>query len=321
MITVKIDPKSVSRFGQRLRDFAAVTKQTARDCVKEQGALFCQDMAVFTPPLVPGGGGGLTKSAEIAGNNAVSGDIRKLFIAVGDRNISSQRAMVMMNLAAATRDNNMALFDKVIAKSPTNVLRGLSPIMRKIMNDQDHTRAFAKAKNFLSRVPIQRNVYGFDYATDLRTHHNRVKAKFGGRIKRGQRIGVPRLLVDSKETLDEYIKERQKAVGKVKSGWLGTLRQIPPPLINGIPKNFGSKLSNALPFISRHSVSDGYAVQTENASGYTLTVGNRQGNINNIAGEARALEYAIENRAKMMGLRIKRFLDLAARKSNSQKKS
>lgn len=321
MITVKVDPKSLTRFGQRLRDFAAVTKQTARDCAKEQAALLCQDLAVFTPPVVKGGGGGLSKGAERAGDGAVAGDIRKIFVAVGDKNIGSQRAMVMMNLAAATKDNNMALFDKVIAKSPVDVLRGLSPIMRKIMNDADHTRAFAKAKNYLSRVPIQRNEYGFDYATDLRSYHNQVKAKFGGRIKQGQRIGVPRLLVESKSVLDAYIKQRQLAVGSVKAGWLGTLRKVPPPIINGIPKNFGAKLANAIAYISRHDTSKGYVRETINGAGYVITVGNLNGNVNGIADEARAMEYAIENRGKQMELRIKRFLDAAAKKSNAEKKS
>lgn len=321
MITVKVDPQSVSRFGQRLRDYAAATKQTARDCAKEQAALICQDLAIFTPPILKGGGGGLSKDSEYAGNEAVAGDIRKIFVAVGDKNIGTQKVLVMMNLAAATKDNNMALFDKIIAKSPVDVLRGLSPIMRKIMNDADHTRAFAKAKNYLSRVPIKRNEYGFDYATDLRSHHNQVKAKFGGRIKRGQRIGVPRLLVESKSVLDDYIQERQLAVGKVKAGWLGTLRKVPPPIINGMPKNFGAKLANAIAYISRHDTSKGYVRETITDKGYTITVGNLNGNINGVADEARAMEYAIENRSKQMGDRIKGFLEGFAKRSNAKKKS
>jgi hypothetical protein len=321
MIKVTVDPRSVAKFGQRLRDFAAVTKQTASDCAKEQAALFCQDMATYTPPVVKGGGKGLSKSAEIAGKGAVSGDIRKMFVVVGDKNIGSQIDLVVRNMAAATRDGNMALFDRIVAKSPVNVLRGLSPVMRKILNDGDHTRAFAKAKNYLSRVAVQSNIYGLEYETDLRSKHDMVKARFGGRIKKGQRIGSPRTLVESKSALDAYIKERQQAVGRIKSGWLTTLRQIPPPIINGIPKNFGAKLANAPEFIQRHSSPNGYAKVSTTGQGFLITVGNRQGNVNGIAAEADALNLAIENRAKQMELRIKRFLDIAARKSNAQKKS
>ena len=321
MIKVTVDPKSVAKFGQRLRDFAFVTKQTASDCAKEQAALFCQDMAVFTPPVIKGaGGGGLSKSAEIAGKGAVSGDIRKMFVVVGDKNLGTQIDMVMRNMAAATRDGNMALFDRIVAKSPVNVLRGLSPVMRKILNDGDHTRAFSKAKNYLSRVAVQSNQYAMEYEQDLSSKHNQIKARFGGRIKKGQRIGSPRMLVENKNTLDAYIKDRQKAVGFIKSGWLTTLRQIPQPVINGMPKNFGAKLANAPEFIQRHSSANGYAKTTTNTQGFMITVGNRQGNVNSISDESNALSLALENRAKQMELRIKRFLKLAADKSNAAKK-
>lgn len=320
MMKVSVNPQELARLGQRLRDYAAVTKQTASDCAKEQAALICQDMAVFTPPLVAGGGQGLSKGAEKAGNNAVAGDIRKMFIAVGDKNINSQRAIMMMNMADATRNGNIGMFNQVVAKAQVDVMRGMSPVMRKILNDPDQDRAFKKAKNYLHRIPVKTNEYGLSFEHDLRSKHNAIKAKFGGRIKKGQKLGVPRMLVESKQVLDEYIKERQMMVGRIKSGWLTTLRQIPPPIINGIPKNFGSKLANAPGFIQRHSSPNGYVQIGNTTTEFKITIGNRQGNVNEIAMEANALSLAIANREKMMGLRIKRFLDAAAKKSNAARK-
>ena len=223
----------------------------AQSMVAKQAMLICADMATFTPGMPAGGGQGLSNAAKKAGEGAVAGDIRKIFIAIGDRNISTQKAITFQNLAHATQTNDRALFDKIIKKSRIETLR-ISPIMTKILNDQNYDRAFLKAKNYLARVPLAMNEYDFDYAKDLRTHHNRVKAKFGGRIGRDQRIGEPRLMVESKQELDAYIKERQAAVGRTKAGWLRALSMIPKPMrANVASGNFGAKLRNA-GWIARH---------------------------------------------------------------------
>lgn len=317
MIQIKVDQASLKRLNDRLSDYAAVTKQTASDCVKEQAQLLCEDMANLTPPILKGGGQGLTKAAETAGNKAVSGDIRKLFIAVGDRNINSQKAIVVLNLADATKTNNMAQFNRIIVESSVNVLRGLSPIMRKIMNDPDYTRAFAKAKNYLSRVPVQSNIYGVEIERDLRGKHNAIKAKFGGRIKKGQSIGAPRMLVESKQDLNNYIAERQLKVGRIKSGWLTALKRIPSPSINGKEKNFGADLRKAPAFIQRHNSSAGYCQVITDDKKFKLIIGNMYGDINGIATEADALNLALANREKQMALRIKTRLMANAAKSNA----
>jgi hypothetical protein len=270
----------------------------AQSMVAKQAMLICADMATFTPGMPAGGGQGLTKDAKTAGENAVAGDIRKIFIAVGDRNISTQKAIVFQNLAHATQTNNQALFDKIIKRSRIETLR-ISPIMTKILNDQNYDRAFLKAKNYLNRVPIKTNEYGFEYAKDLRSHHNRVKAKFGGRIGRDQRIGEPRLLVESKQDLDAYIKERKAAVGRTKAGWLRALNMIPKPLrANVASGNFGAKLRNA-GWIARHGGS-GQASGTYTDKNAQVTIQNFIGNINAIAVKADTMALALGNRVKQM---------------------
>jgi len=270
----------------------------AQSMVAKQAMLICADMATFTPGMPKGGGQGLSDKARQAGDGAVAGDIRKIFIAVGDRNISTQKAIVFRNLAHATQTNNRPLFDKIIKKSRIETLR-ISPIMTKILNDPNYDRAFLKAKNYLNRVPLAINEYGFDYAKDLRTHHNRVKAKFGGRIGRDQRIGEPRLMVESKQELDNYIKERQAAVGRTKAGWLRALSMIPKPLrANVASGNFGAKLRNA-GWIARHGGS-GQATGTYTDKNAQVTIQNFIGNINAIAVKADTLALALGNRVKQM---------------------
>ena len=266
--------------------------------VAKQAMLICADMATFTPGMPIGGGKGLSDDAKKAGEGAVAGDIRKLFIAVGDRNINSQRAIVFRSLAHATQTNNQAMFDKIIKRSRIETLR-ISPIMTKILNDQNHDRAFLKAKNYLNRVPLSVNEYGFDYVRDMRSHHNRVKAKFGGRIKRGQRIGEPRLLVESKQELDAYIKERQIAVGRTKAGWLRALNMIPKPTRANVSSgNFGAKLRNA-GWIARHGGS-GDAIASYSDKHSKVTIRNFIGNINAIADTANTMSLALGNRVKQM---------------------
>jgi hypothetical protein len=270
----------------------------AQSMVAKQAMLICADMATFTPGMPAGGGQGLTKEAKAAGEGAVAGDIRKIFIAVGDRNISTQKAIVFRNLAHATQTNNQPLFDKIIKKSRIETLR-ISPIMTKILNDPNYDRAFLKAKNYLARVPLAVNEYGFDYVRDMRAHHNRVKAKFGGRIGRDQRIGEPRLLVESKQDLDNYIKERQAAVGRTKAGWLRALNMIPKPLrANVASGNFGAKLRNA-GWIARHGGS-GQATGSYTDKNAQVTIQNFIGNINAIAVKADTLALALGNRVKQM---------------------
>ena len=306
MVTVSIPRKSLSEFQATLDRVASEIGMDAQSAATKQAMLLCQDLAVFTPPMAAGGGQGLSNAAKKAGEGAVAGDIRKIFVAVGDRNINSQKAIVFQSLAHATQTNNRAGFDKIIKRSRIETLR-ISPIMTKILNDQNYDRAFLKAKNYLNRVPLATNEYGFDYAKDLRSHHNRVKAKYGGRIGRGQKIGEPRLLVESKQELDAYIKERQAAVGRTKAGWLRALNMIPKPLrANVASGNFGAKLRNA-GWIARHGGS-GQATGTYTDKNAQVTIQNFIGNINSIATNADTMALALGNRVKQMESDLNKFI-------------
>ena len=315
MVTVSISPKSQAEFVAGLRQFAANTGQTMRDAALEQAALACQDAATFTPPLPKGGGRGLTKAAQTAGDNAVAGDIRKLFVAANDRNSNSASALLGNQLAYATKANDIGLFNKIIGKGTLSALKGLSPIMRKIANDRDYDRAFKKAKNYFNTTnPIQTD-YGQGFVNELRPPHNRIKAKFGGRIGKSTRPVKIKMLVESKSDLDQYIRDRQQMVGMIKSGWASALRSLPKPVINGIPKDFGVDLLKVA-WINRHTQVRGTNSLTANEKVVELSVTNTMGNVNNIGVDASVLPLVYANRIKQMKARFEKHMNSTIQLAN-----
>lgn len=308
MVTVRVEPRSQNRFLTALARFAAETGQTMKDACLEQAALACQDAATFTPPLPKGGGRGLSKAAQTAGDNAVSGDIRKLYVAANDRNSNSASALLTNQLAYATKANDYSLFNKVIGNGKLQALKGLSPILRKIANDQDYARAFAKARNYFNTTNPVRTEYGQGFVQELRPPHNRIKAKFGGRIGKNVRPTKVKMLVESKGDLDAYIKQRQSMVGYIKSGWASALKSLPKPMINGVPKDFGVDLL-AVAWINRHTASGlGMSRVAADQRHVEVLVRNNRGNVNDIAVDAGVIPLVVANRMKQMKARLKHLM-------------
>ena len=315
MVTVSISPKSQAEFIAALRQFAANTGQTMRDAALEQAALACQDAATFTPPMPKGGGRGLSKAAQTAGDQAVAGDIKKLFVAANDRNANSAAALLGNQLAYATKANDIGLFNKIIGKGTLQALKGLPPIMRKIANDQDYTRAFAKAKNYFNTTNPVMTDYGQGFVQELRSPHNRIKGKFGGRIGKNVRPTKIKMLVESKSDLDQYIRDRQQMVGMIKSGWASALRSLPKPVINGVPKDFGVDLLKVA-WINRHTQVRGMNSLLANEKVVELSVTNTQGNVNNIGVDASVLPLVYANRIKQMKARFEKHMNSTIQLAN-----
>jgi hypothetical protein len=318
VVSVSISPKSQAEFIAALRQFAANTGQTMRDSALEQAALACQDAATFTPPLPKGGGRGLSKAAQTAGENAVAGDIKKLYVAANDRSANSAAGLLANQLAYATKTNDLGLFNKIIGKGTLQALKGLPPIMRKIANDQDYDRAFKKAKNYFNTTNPVMTDYGQGFVEELRPPHDRIKGKFGGRIGKSVRPVKIKMLVESKSTLDQYIKDRQQMVGMIKAGWASALRSLPKPVINGIPKDFGVQLLKVA-WINRHTRVIGKNNLTANEKVVELSVTNTQGNVNNIGVDASVLDLVYANRIKQMKARFERHMNTTIQQANRRK--
>lgn len=298
---VSIEPKSLQQFVGACREFAAGMKITMRDAVLEQAMLACQDAAKFTPPLPIGGGNGLSSAAKKAGLNAVAGDISKIFVAANDSTNRSAVGLIINKIAFAVKSNDIGAF--TVLTSGGKALSQISSknILSKIVQDSDKARAFAKAKNFLNRATPIKSEYGTQgYVTNLRTIHDQVKSRFGGRIKKGQKAVSAKLLVADKNELNDYILKRQKMVGMVKSGWAKAMASLPRPKNNnGQQGEPGAELRKAT-WVTQHSGVAGY-----NQSAFTdkiaeVSVTNPIGNINGISDEANVLALVYGNRVKQM---------------------
>jgi hypothetical protein len=315
VVTVSISQSSQDEFMKMMNEFALLSKQTLRDACLEQAALACQDAATFTPPMPHGGGRGLSKAAQTAGDNAVAGDVKKMFVAANDRNSNSASPLLTNQLAYATKANDIGLFNKIIGKGTLQALKGLPPIMRKIANDQDYARAFQKAKNYFNTTNPVMTDYGQGFVQDVRPIHNRIKGKFGGRIGKSVRPTKVKMLVETKSELDQYIKDRQKMVGMIKAGWASALRSLPKPVINGVPKDFGVQLLKVA-WINRHNRVKGTNSITATDKLVDVTAINTEGNVNNIAVDASVLPLVYANRIKQMSARLDRLMGKAVDKAN-----
>lgn len=303
---VSIEPKSLQQFVEACRQFAAGTQITMRDAVLEQAMFACQDAAKFTPPLPLGGGDGLSKAARTAGLNAVAGDISKIFVAANDSTNRSAVGLIINQIAFAVKSNDMGAFTRL-----TNGGKALSQIsskniLSKIVQDSDKARAFAKAKNFLNRATPIKNEYGTQgYVTNLRTIHDQVKSRFGGRIKRGQKAASAKLLVEDKNELNDYILKRQKMVGMVKSGWAKAMASLPRPKDNnGQQGEPGAELRKAT-WVTLHSGVAGYNQTAFTDKIAEVSVTNPIGNINGISDEAGVLPLVYGNRVKQMPAQVR----------------
>lgn len=298
---VSIEPKSLAEFVEACRQFAAGMKITMRDAVLEQGMLACQDAAKFTPPLPKGGGNGLSPAAKRAGVKAVEGDISKIFVAANDHSAKSAPGLIVNQLAYAVKSNDFGAFTRLTTGNNIGGMLGQRSILSKIAQDSDKARAFAKAKNFLNRANPIKTEYGTQgFVTNLRPIHDQVKARFGGRIKKGQKAVSAKLLVENKDELKDYILRRQQMVGAVKSGWFKAMQSLPRPKdMNGQQGEPGAELRKAT-WVTLHSSVAGYNKNAFTDKIAELSVTNSIGNINAIADEAGVLSLVYGNRVKQM---------------------
>jgi hypothetical protein len=183
---------------------------------------------------------------------------------------------------------------------------GQRSVLSKIANDADKQRAFAKAKNFLNRAnPVKSEYGGQGFVRDLRTIHDQVKGKFGGRIKQGRRPVTAKLLVQDKSELQEYIQRRQQMVGLIKSGWAKALAGLARPKdMNGQQGEPGAELRKAS-WVTLHSGVPGTNISTFTDKIAEVSVTNTLGNINAIADEAGVLGLVYGNRVKQMPAMIR----------------
>jgi hypothetical protein len=284
----------------------------------------CRDAMTFTPPMPKGGGRGLSAAAHKAGMGKTAKDIKRIFIPqdapVKGRSVYLRQIVNAVRLGGGIEGGFGAEWLEVYTSQTDKKVRGLSPVLRKIMDDTDHHRAFRKASNYLSKAHIQgtyRPIAGL--APDPRPIHEKYKNAVGGRWKKNQPIGGPQYYIGTTQQLEAYIAERQYKVGRVKAGWAAVLSQVPKPVTKkGVERNYGAYDA---PWVDANKRSAQGVFSASRSPGFvSMTVMNLIGNINNVAGEAGTENIVYGNRVKQMRTAVQEYFNPTIKKANRRKK-
>jgi hypothetical protein len=309
-----IDPKSKADFDKAIKDFAESVKVEVSIITNEQMRLMCRDAMIFTPPMLKGGGQGLSPKALTAGMGKLAKDVKRIFIPMDD----NRRAKpVFLRQVIASIRNNKWFSELNNFKQIEPTISSLSPVMRKIIQDSDPRRAELKAKNYLNKASADGSVRPILGPTnDLKGIHERYKGKVGGRWPKNAPVGGPQYMVGTALYLQAYIAERQLKVGYTKAGWAAVLRMIPPLISSkGNARNLG--VYDA-PWVDRNMTAMGQFSMSQTPTGTSMTATNLIGNINNVATEANTVNLVYGNRVKQLyatvNARTKDHADRANRK-------
>lgn len=317
-LKVRIEPASLADFNAAIRHFAAEVNTSMETVNRQQMRLMCRDAMTFTPPMPKGGGRGLSSAAHKSGMNKLGNDVKRIFIAA-DEPRKAMPVMLRQIINSVRGDDRQAFIDIYDKFNPAKA-RGLSPVMRKIMEDTSWTRAFAKAKNYLNKA----NIYGqikqvAGFTSDLRGIHDRYKGAVNGRWKRNAPIGGPQYFVDSMATLEAYIANRQLKVGRVKAGWAQVMSLVPMPVNKkGVAMNYGSYKA---PWVDANKSGNRGIFQSSKSGGRSgMSVTNLIGNINNISNEAGTENIVYGNRVKQIRAAVTQFLQKDVQNANNRRR-
>ena len=315
-VNAKIVPKTRDEFMQAITEFAKNVGKDLHDVMIQQAGLACFDAMRFTPPLPKGGKDGLSKKAEKTGEGAVKRDIGTIAVAIDDRKASKFMFFraVCNTLYAGDRGQFTSLMKKYAGKAEMS-----NNVFYKIAADSDQDRAFSKAKNLFAKYVPRHSDYGTDHIVhDIDAIHERILKTKNGRIVRNGGPGfnwLNKYLVQSKANLQAYIKKKQAEVGKLKAGWAGAMKGLPPMKGKQI-KRFGGKVPT---WISRHGVTQGYTVASmSNYSNLSIKVGNSIGDNDNVATDADVPNIVYGNRVKQMHAELEKYFIRNAEKFNNK---
>ena len=312
-----IDPASLADFNAAMRHFAEEVKADMEMTTREQIRLMCRDAMTFTPPMPKGGGRGLSAAAHKAGMGKTAKDIKRIFIPAD----SPKKGMpvLLRRVINSVRGDDRQAFMEIYGNFDSGKARGISPVMRKILEDVSWERSFKKAKNYLNKANIFGQIRPIEGQTnDLRGIHDKYKNAVNGRWKRNQPVGGPQYMVGSVQQLQAYIAERQAKVGRVKSGWAAVLAQVPKPVTKkGVERNFGAYDA---PWVDANKRSAQGVFSASRSPGFvSMTVMNLIGNINNVAGEAGTENLVYGNRVKQMRAAVLARFEKTLAQANARK--
>lgn len=330
--------KGFEAYTQALNEYRLFSGKCIKDALIEESALVCRELMVFTPPLVNGGGKGLSKAAEVAGKNAVEKDIMSIFKSSADP--EGRSAFALMGAAVASGDKSafeQARKDGVSNKNARGIFRG-------VLDDPDPERAFRQFSNRFraafeamsgqsaasKKSGVKRGAGGRFVAgeaakarqvavSSLASHHENVKRNAEGRIRKNG-FGVRpelRQMADA-AALKAYIKQQQQKVGRLKAGWLDDIMSLPRPTTPGIQKNFGIKGVPVWVFKNRSGTGYTRFTGQPDTANFSLILGNSIGDNDGVSTDARTLEKVMTVRTGKLFKRADALLQYGIDKFNGK---
>ena len=308
-----IKPASRAEFQAAMKKFAEDAKAELVDIEREQARLMLRDAMTFSAPMPKGGGQGLSISAHKAGKNKLGNDVRRIFIPQDSP--TKGKPVLLRQIINAVKGDDRQTFLAISQTITPAKIAGLSPIMRKIMDDTDWQRSMAKAKNYLSKANIfgsYRPVAGL--TNDLRGIHDSYKRKVGGRWPKNAPIGGPQYFVNSENLLMAYIAERQNKVGWIKAGYADALSKVP-----NTSRNYGAYDA---PWVDANKAGYGTYSSMQTQGKVMTIIGNNIGNINGVADQCDVKNIVYGNRVanlqKTLQARADKLVKRANRRGNKK---
>jgi hypothetical protein len=320
-------PRSRDEFMAALKDFKTGTNDGMTDVYLEQAALMCRDSMVLTPPIVKAGGDGMSDEARMVGNAAIKGDVHSVVVGQRSGSVNGRRGRLFRKLGSAAFMNNVSKFWKLAGEN-TDLFSGNALYSRMFNKGFGTEKSFNKLKNYFNRIGQQEagnalNRSVIDSVSGVKQVHMAALKKFGGRIRKNGGPGIEfwQRMEAKDQVLKDYIRERQKTVGKVKAGWVDTLNKLAKPKKLGGSRNNAGRSKIPL-WIKRHQQSTGYVAMTYREAEVMvldLVLGNSNGDADYVATDADVKNLVYGNRVKQMPAQLEAMLAARAKKFNRKK--
>jgi len=270
------------RFKGNLQHFTEYLGRLTGDLLKHEAGLTSLEFINRTSPILPRQGvgkAGLDSGARQVGERAVERDIRSIFRPTDDTLAGA------VDPAYGSRE----AFDKWKRRP---LPKTSNQIVRKIWEDQDVDRAYAKAQRFFASVDRTR---GISDETRMRSVHDRERnaSRLKGRVTRG---GGPTADVKKRPyyadaaIIQRYVASKVKAVGKAKAGWWDIIRNLGTVKVNN--RVFQPAGRRVPAWVKRHGGGNGMMIAGKNK----VTILNRIGNVHGIAVESNTVQEVINSR-------------------------
>jgi hypothetical protein len=320
-------PRSRDEFMAALTVFHKGTNDGFVDVYLEQAALMCRDSMVLTPPIVKAGGDGMSDQARMVGEGAIKGDVHSVIVGQRSGSVNGRRGRLFRKLGSAAFMNNVSKFWKLAGEN-TDLFSGNALYSRMFNNGFGTEKSFNKLKNYFTRIGQQEagnalNRSVIDSVAGVKQVHMAALKKFGGRIRKNGGPGIQfwERMEAKDQVLKDYIRERQKTVGKVKAGWVDTLAKLPKPKSLGGSRNNAGRSKIPI-WIKRHQQSNGYVTMTHRQAEtmvLDLVLGNQNGDADYVATDADVKNLVYGNRVKQMPAQLEAMLAARAKKFNRKK--